>query len=202
MAKSKSKAKKQTKIVSAICLLLSVLLLVTFFMPTYTKTVGDTTYTYNGITMLQGASMSDEDAAKLTLETTGSGISGILGNDTSKEVKAKAQKLHAYKMYHDEDAGAYKVTVYLNIAVLVAGAVLMVASLLSLLTGKLSLFDLIAGLFAVVVSVVLMICAGVASKYFTTNVSTMAMGVGVWFAMISSVLALGSQAVGKFVLKK
>lgn len=200
MAK-KSRAKK-TNIVSVICLVLSLLLLVAFFLPTYTTKVGDTTYSYNGVTMLQGASMSKEDYADLTLKTTGSGISGVLGNDTSKEVKANTQKLQAYNMYHDDEAGSYKVTVYLNIAMLVAGAVLLVASTLSLLAKKLSMFDLIAGGFAFVVCLVMMICAGVAAKHFTTSLSTTSMGVGVWFGMIGSALALGSQAVGKFLLKK
>ena len=64
------------------------------------------------------------------------------------------------------------------------------------------MFDLIAGGFAFVVCLVMMICAGVAAIHFTTSLSTTSMGVGVWFGMIGSALALGSQAVGKFLLKK
>lgn len=187
-------------ITSIICLVLSVLLVTTFFMPTYTEGAEDNKVAYNGVVLTQAMFM-DEDDAK---EAATNSINVLKYDEAEREEFAKL--VSAYNYANDEENAGFKTSIIFNWVVLLAGVAGIVFSILALLNKGNSLGLIISALVGVVVTVVLVILttsyAGyVYDKVVIKDLATLAAGAGVWVALASSVLSLGSAVAGKFLKK-
>ena len=202
MAK-KSKAKKNSNvsmIVSLICLVLSVLMVVSFFIPTYTY--GDESANkVNGVTLTQVAFMGEEDYEQAVKDS----VSVI---SKTEEERAEASKLATvYEFANDEENASFKVSIFMTWGLLIAGIAGIVFAVLALLSKSVNLGLLVSTGVGMLFAILLVILASSAVNHITesagifdgiVNIKT---GVAVWFALVSSILATGSAVAGK-VLKK
>lgn len=186
-------------IVSIICLVLSVLLITTFFMPTFTEGT-DEKVSYNGVTLTQAMFMSEDDAEEAALNA----VNALKYNEDERADYARL--VAAYEYAHDEDNAGFATTIVLNWFVLLVGVVGTVLSVLNLLGKDLSKALIGVSAVGVVLTIVVAILATGYAKYVYDEVlvkdwATLAAGAGVWVALASSVLTLGTAVTGK-ILKK
>ncbi|MBQ2864119.1 MAG: hypothetical protein IJE91_01480 [Clostridia bacterium] len=186
-------------IVSIICLVLSVLLITTFFMPTFTEGA-DEKVSYNGVTLTQAMFMSEDDAEEAALNA----VNALKYNEDERADYARL--VAAYEYAHDEDNAGFATTIVLNWFVLLVGVVGTVLSVLNLLGKDLSKALIGVSAVGVVLTIVVAILATGYAKYVYDEVlvkdwATLAAGAGVWVALASSVLTLGTAVTGK-ILKK
>lgn len=186
-------------IVSIICLVLSVLLITTFFMPTFTEGT-DEKVSYNGVTLTQAMFMSEDDAEEAALNA----VNALKYNEDERADCARL--VAAYEYAHDEENAGFATTIVLNWFVLLVGVVGTVLSVLNLLGKDLSKALIGVSAVGVVLTIVVAILATGYAKYVYDEVlvkdwATLAAGAGVWVALASSVLTLGTAVTGK-ILKK
>ncbi len=186
-------------IVSIICLVLSVLLITTFFMPTFTEGT-DEKVSYNGVTLTQAMFMSEDAAEEAALNA----VNALKYNEDERADYARL--VAAYEYAHDEDNAGFATTIVLNWFVLLVGVVGTVLSVLNLLGKDLSKALICVSAVGVVLTIVVAILATGYAKYVYDEVlvkdwATLAAGAGVWVALASSVLTLGTAVTGK-ILKK
>lgn len=186
-------------IVSIICLVLSVLLITTFFMPTFTEGT-DEKVSYNGVTLTQAMFMSEDDAEEAALNA----VNALKYNEDERADYARL--VAAYEYAHDEENAGFATTIVLNWFVLLVGVVGTVLSVLNLLGKDLSKALIGVSAVGVVLTIVVAILATGYAKYVYDEVlvkdwATLAAGAGVWVALASSVLTLGTAVTGK-ILKK
>lgn len=187
-------------ICSIICLVLSILMIATFFMPTFVEGKDDNKVAYNGVTLTQAMFMSEEDCE----EALANSLNVIKYNEEEREEFGRMVAAYAYA--NNEDNAGFKTAAIFNIVVLVAGVVGAAFSVVSLLKKKTNLALIIATLAGAVAAVVLTIVStGFASFVYEEalikDLVTLTAGTGVWIALVSSILACASAVAGKVVKK-
>ncbi len=198
--KSKKKSSNLSMIVSLICLVLSVLMVVSFFIPTYTYGK-ENAYKVNGVTLTQVAFMGEE-SYKQAIEDSLSIIS------KTEEERAEASKLvSVYEFANDEESASFKISIFMSWGLLIAGIAGIVFSVLALLNKTVKLGLLASTGAGMIFAILLVIFASSAVNHITESagifdgVVNIKTGIAVWVALVSSVLATGTAVAGK-VLKK
>ncbi len=187
-------------ITSIICLVLSLLMIATFFMPTFVDGNDDNKVAYNGVTLTQAAFMSEEDCE----EALANSLNIVKYNEEEREEFGRL--VAAYTYANNEDNGGFKAAAILNIAVLIVGAVGAVFSVISLLKKKTNLGLIIATLVGVVAAIALTIVSTgfvsfVYEEALIKDLVTLTTGAGVWIALVGAVLACASAVAGKVAKK-
>lgn len=199
MAKKGKKA-GTSLICSIICLVLSLLMIATFFMPTYTDGTEDNKVSYNGVTLTQAAFMSEEDCE----EALANSLNIIKYNEEEREEYGRLVAAYAYA--NNEDNSNFKTSAVVNLAVLAVGVLGVVFSIISLLKKNTGLALVITTLVGAVVAVVLTILTTGYANYIyeqalIKDLATLSAGAGVWVCLASAILACGSALVGKTAKK-
>lgn len=199
--KSKKKSTNLSMIVSLICLVLSVLMVVSYFIPVYTYGSDDSKVTVNGVTLTKVVFMSEDDYNQAVKDS----LSIISKSDKER---AEASKLATvYDFAHSEDNASFKISAFVTMAVLVAGIVGVVFSVLAVLSKKISLGLLISTGAGMLLAILLLIFANNAVNYISessgifegvVNIKTAG---AIWVALVSSVLATCSAVTGKLLKK-
>lgn len=188
MAKAKSGLVQ--KILSAVCLVLSLLLFTTLFMPTFgviSASGEENAMTLSTVEILQGSFMSNEDLLKLTLEDAEKGL---------KMVTAKA-------LGEAEDAASYGASIIFSIGISVLGLIGAIVSLVALLRKGPGMGTIILSVVTTILGVVLMICANSAlSQLAVAGTETLNVGAGVWVALVSTIAVTACAITGKVLRKK
>ena len=200
MAKSKKSKNKSSIIINVICLILSALLVATFFMPTYTTGLEDNKSAFNGVVLTQAMFMSEEDVQQATENS----LNFLKYNE--EERTDYANLVEAYAHIHNEDNTGFKFSIIVNWMVLIAGIVCAVISLFALIGKANGLGLIISTLVGVAASVALLILTTTYAKAvydasLIKDLVTITAGAGVWVALASSVLACGASITGKFLKK-
>ena len=196
---AKKKKGLASLIISLICLVLSMLLIATFFMPTFAEKTEDG-YKYNGVVLTQAFFMSEDDLK----ETTVNAADFFEYSEEEREEFAKT--IFAYSYLHDEESAGFKLATITNWVVIVVGAVGVILSVLALINKGNGLGLIFTALLAVIGSAALLILASTYSNHvyeaaFIKDLATLSVGVGTWIAMVSSVLLFGTSVAGKIIKK-
>lgn len=186
-------------IVSIICLVLSVLLVATFFMPTFAEKTEDG-YKYNGVVLTQAFFMDEDDAKEAGVNA----LNVVKYNEEEREDFARS--VAAYTYLNNEENAGFKIAVVANWFVVIAGVAGIILSVLALLNKGNGLGLIIAALVGTVAGVALLICASSFANYIydtalIKDLATLSVGAGTWIAMISAVVTTGAAVAGK-VMKK
>lgn len=197
MAKAKSGLVQ--KILSAVCLVLSLLLFTTLFMPTFGVKGAegeDNSITLSTIDLVKGISASNEDLANATLT--------LLNPSAEESEREAALKLMTARGFAEsEDASAYGATMIFSFAVSVLGLIGAIVSLVALLRKGPGMGTIILSVVTTILGVVLMICANSAlSQLAVAGTETLNVGAGVWVALVSTIAVTACAITGKVLRKK
>lgn len=185
----KKKFFTRSRILSIITLVLSILLISAFFMPVYKVETGYAaipSITVNGIDLLQGANMTEEDVLRLSEK--------VMAGEIDQETAMK--KMMAYSM-SESDNTSYKIALISSIAVLLMGVIGLIVSIASLLKTGPATGSIVMGAFMTILSLLLIITAFMAVADFNEGEGAVKVGISSWFAIISSLAYLGCAITGK-----
>lgn len=197
MAKAKSGLVQ--KILSAVCLVLSLLLFTTMFMPTYgviSASGEKNAMTLSTVEILQGSFMSDEETAQALIDS----MNPLL----SEAEREKALKLiTARSLGETEDAASYGASILFSIGISVLGLIGAIVSLIALLRKGPGMGTIILSFVTTVVGVILMIVSYTAlDQLAVAGTRTMNVGAGVWVALVSTIAVTACAITGKVLRKK
>lgn len=192
---AKSKFFTVPKILSLVCLVLSILLLTTFFMPTYTLKIGEEKTNLSGVELIQSAFLDDEGAAKML-------ASSMDLRKSESERKTALKIFTAYGFTKANDAEAYGTSIMLNIAILLISVVGIIVSLWGFFKKGPGIGAIITNAIIAICALTFVICVLVAVGNLngeSTNV--VGSGAGAWIAAVSAVGLIGCSIVGKLLNK-
>lgn len=192
MAKNKFGA---ARIVGAVCLLLAVLLLTTFFMPTYVLGDEDNNVTLSGMELVQTVGMDDEAA----LKELANSINPTL---EEKEREAALKKVMAYSLTKGENSETFGFSVILNIAVLIISIPTIIVALIGLLRKGPGTGAIIMNVIVTLFSLLFMILTISATKNLNETVTYASAGAGVWIALVAAVGLVACAITGKVLRKR
>ncbi len=200
MAKRKTKKSSNlTPIVSLICLVLSVLMVVSFFIPIYTY--GDeSAVKVNGVTLTEATLMSEEARDQAGIDS--------INFTLDKSDRQKASRLATvYDSVHSEENASAKLSVFASWIVVVAGVVGIVCSIITYLGKKVNLGLVISTGVGMLGAILLVIFASSTVSYIAENAGWLSgvvnakTGFSIWMALVSSILATGTAVTGKLLKK-
>ena len=177
MAKNKFGA---ARIVGAVCLLLAVLLLTTFFMPTYVLGDEDNNVTLSGMELVQTIGMDDEAALKELANSLNPSLE-------EKEREAALKKVMAYSLTKGENSETFGFSVILNIAVLIISIPTIIVALIGLLRKG-------PGTGAIIMNVIVTL--------FSLLFMILTISAGVWIALVVAVGLVACAITGKVLRKR
>lgn len=188
MAKKKSRSMRFA--LSWIGILLSLLLMTTFFMPIYQIDVGtgeQTKYvSLSGLELMEGITLTETDLVNLTTQVG----NGEIDADTY------LKKVAAYGM-SQSDYVENKIATVASLIAAILGLIGVVFSIVALIRGGLGVGGIVTGVLMTLVSLAFIIPAFLAANRFTYTT----INIAPWLALASSVLFLGCSIAG-LVLKR
>lgn len=192
MAKNKFGA---ARILGAVCLLLALLLLTTFFMPTYVLGDDDKNVTLNGVELMQVMTMNDEDALKELANSLDLTLS-------ESEREAASKKLLGYSLTKGDNAETYGFSIILNVAILVVSIPTIIVALIGLLRKGPGVGAIIMNIITTLFVALFMFMTIMATKNFNDLVAYASAGAGVWIALVAAVGLVACAITGKVLRKR
>lgn len=169
------------KVASAVCLVLSILLLSTFFMPVHYA--GDTGVSFSNFDVVIATTYTTEDAIELTAQSA-------LGN------KDAQRKLFSYTAMKTEDENLTMT--------LIAHAIVVALSLASIIVSIVGICKRGAGIGSVVMSLLIVLACVLFTvfAFMTTDSLQSKVASGVYVALASAVVLLVTSITGKVLRKR
>lgn len=190
-----AKSKNIKGIISIVCLVLSVMLIVAFFMPTFVVGEDDNKLSLSAVQILEAKGLSDKELAEETAESV-----NPFEEEDDREESLKLVTARAY--LDNEDVTAFNTAVVFSVIMLIAGIAGVIISVFTLIKNTKFISLICYGVIAVLSVIYLIVASNAGAQVEAlkfTLLQVPAVGAGVIVSLICAILMLVATLVAMFV---